>query len=68
MAATLSVCFGLAGFLTVMMIVIGGVTYIASGANEGLKLKLKGYINGALQGRFGDCKLTFFFTPSILRW
>ena len=40
----------LAGFLAVMMIVIGGVTYIASGANEGLKTKAKGYINGALQG------------------
>lgn len=40
----------LAGFLAVMMIVIGGVEYIISGANESSRSSAKKRINGAISG------------------
>lgn len=40
----------LAGFLAVMMIVIGGVEYIISGANESMRTEAKKRINSAISG------------------
>ena len=40
----------LAGFLAVMMIVIGGVEYIISGANEGMRSEAHKRISNAIYG------------------
>ena len=53
----------LAGFLAVMMIVIGGVEYIISGANESIRSDAQEKINNAIYGLSWRWFLILFFTP-----